>query len=324
MTERLDILVPGRSPLPDFDVQIIPPNLAPWLAGNIGVPAFASFKGPEPGPHVAIVALTHGNEIAGAVVLDRLLREQVRPARGTLTLGFNNIDAFARFDPAQPTASRYVDEDLNRVWDAATLDGPHRSLELDRARQIRPLIDRVDILLDLHSMLWPSDPLILCGTTEKGRQFAEGLAAPDLVVADAGHASGRRMVDYAHFSNPDHPAVANLVEAGQHWLHETVAMTEATVNSLLHHTGLVPQVRAKRPGKRRRSATVTHVISANSAQFDFVQFFHGGEVIPRRNTLIAMDGISEIRTPYDDCLLIMPSLHPTRGHTAVRLARFLV
>ncbi len=36
-----------------------------------------------------------------------------------------------------------------------------------------------------------------------------------------------------------------------------------------------------------------------------------------------MDGAAEIRTPHDDCLLVMPSLRPSRGHTAVRLARFV-
>ena len=57
--------------------------------------------------------------------------------------------------------------------------------------------------------------------------------------------------------------------------------------------------------------------------FAFVQPFRGGEIIARRNTLIAMDGETEIRTPYNDCLLVMPSLRPGRGHTAVRLARFI-
>ena len=46
-------------------------------------------------------------------------------------------------------------------------------------------------------------------------------------------------------------------------------------------------------------------------------------MIPRRNTLIALDGPTEVRTPHDDCLLVMPSLRPSRGHTAVRLGRFV-
>jgi len=60
-----------------------------------------------------------------------------------------------------------------------------------------------------------------------------------------------------------------------------------------------------------------------SSNFVFLQPYRGCEVIARRNTLIALDGDTEIRTPHDDCLLIMPSLRPSRGHTAVRLARFV-
>ena len=64
-------------------------------------------------------------------------------------------------------------------------------------------------------------------------------------------------------------------------------------------------------------------MTASTSNFAFVQPYRGGEVIARRNTLIALDGETGIRTPYDDCLLIMPSLRPSRGHTAVRLAQFV-
>ena len=37
----------------------------------------------------------------------------------------------------------------------------------------------------------------------------------------------------------------------------------------------------------------------------------------------ALHGPPEIRTPHDDTLLIMPSLRASRGHTAVRMARFV-
>jgi hypothetical protein len=68
-------------------------------------------------------------------------------------------------------------------------------------------------------------------------------------------------------------------------------------------------------------AEVTAVITASTGSFTFTRPFRGGDLIPRRDTLLALDGGIEIRTPYDDCLLIMPSLRPSRGHTAVRLAR---
>ena len=305
--------------LPRFPVRIAAPDIAPWLAGNTGVPGFTTFASGQPGPHVMVVALVHGNELAGAIVLDAMLRQGVALAAGRLTLGFANLDAFARFDPANPTASRFVDEDLNRLWDPALIDGPRRSLELDRARAMRTLVDTADVLLDLHSMLWPSDPLILSGPTAKGRALGQAIGAPALVVADHGHVSGPRLIDYAPFTGPG-PAAAVLVEAGQHWEPQTVACTRACVDGVLAATGLVA---ALRPATPVRLAEVTVAVTAATTGFAFLRAFRGGEVIAERNTLIALDGTAEIRTPHDDCMLVMPSLRPSRGHTAVRLARFV-
>lgn len=312
----------AQPPVPPFDVRLAAPDLRDWLAGNTGVPGFTSIEGTAPGPHVALVALTHGNEIAGAIALDRMLRGGLRPARGRLTLGFANLAAFARFDPARPTTSRFLDEDMNRLWDPAMLDGPRRSVELDRAREMRPLIDGVDVLLDLHSMLWPSEPLILSGPTAKGRALAAGIGLPAMVVADSGHASGPRLIDYAPFTDLAHPARACLVEAGQHWEPPTVDVTEACIAGLLRHLGVIGSS-APAPSEPQRLAEVTVVVTAATGGFAFLQPFRGGDVIPRGNTLIALDGAAEIRTPHDDCLLVMPSLRPSRGHTAVRLARFI-
>ncbi len=306
--------------IPHFAVELAAPDISWWLPGNTGVRGFTTFGSAQPGPHIALMAVLHGNEIAGAVVLDRLMRRGLHPARGTLTLGFANIAAFARFDPAQPTASRFLDEDLNRLWDPAVLDGPRRSAELDRAREMRPLIDTVDVLLDLHSMLWPSEPLILSGPTPQGRRLAAALGVPELVVADSGHATGPRLIDYPHFTAPGRTAAACLVEAGQHWQPSTVDTSAACVSALLRLYGCVD---GPAPVPSPRCAEVTMTVTAATASFAFVQPYHGGEVIARRNTLIAMDGGAEIRTPHDDCLLVMPSLRPSRGHTAVRLARFV-
>jgi predicted deacylase len=311
-----------QPPIPPFEVRLTPPDLRPWVAGDSGIAGFVTRDGVGEGPHVALLALMHGNEIAGAIALDRLLRAGVRPTRGRLTFGFVNLEAFARFDARQPTASRFVDEDINRVWETGVLDGPRQSSELERARAIRPLIDTVDVLLDLHSMLWPSDPLILCGTAPQGRALALGIGVPPLAVADRGHVGGRRIIDYPRFA--DGARAANLVEAGQHWQPDTVDMSLACVGGLLHHLGMVADEPAlPRPARSaQRSATVTEVVTAATAAFAFVQRYRGGDVVAQRHTLIALDGEREVRTPHDDCLLVMPSLRPSRGHTAVRLARF--
>lgn len=317
--------------VPRLEVRIAAPDLRQWEAGN-ALPGVWSFAAAAPGPHVAVVALTHGNEIAGAVLLDRWLRQGLRPVRGRLSLVLANLAAYARFDPTDPTASRFLDEDLNRLWDEETLAGGRRSCELRRAQALRPLFAEADVLLDLHSMLWPSDPLILAGQPERARRLALQVGLPPLVVADAGHAAGRRLIDYGPFAAPGGRRTSLLVEAGAHWEAATVATMEACSLRLLRLTGtlvpvefapagLVPDGFA--PGQRSRLAEVTHTVTARTPGFTFIRPFRGGQVVPQRNTLIALDGETEIRTPHDDCLLVMPSLRTVPGHTAVRLARLV-
>jgi predicted deacylase len=316
---------PSPTPLPEFKVRLSVPDISPWVAGNSGIPGITTRDSGQPGPHVALLSLMHGNELAGAIVLKRLLCAGLTPTRGKLSFGFLNLTAFERFDPQRPTASRFVDEDMNRVWDVALLNGPRHSIELDRAREIRPFAETVDVLLDLHSMLWPSEPLILSGAPAKGRVLAEAIGTPPLIVADHGHVNGRRLIDYPRFADPATPAAGCLVEAGQHWEQSTVDIMAASVACLLRHLDIVapeaplPPVP---PCVAPRVATVTTAVTAMTSSFTFIQTFRGGDIIPLRDTLIAMDGETEIRTPHDNCLLVMPSLRPSRGHTAVRLGRF--
>src|SRR5438045_6884044 len=125
------------------------------------------------------MALTHGNEICGAITLAKPFRAEIRPRRGRLTLAFNNVAAYREFDPRYPIASRYVDEDFNRLWSPATLDGPRQSTELARARTLRPIIDAADYLLDLHSMQHATAPLMLAGVLPKSRDLARQVGIPE-------------------------------------------------------------------------------------------------------------------------------------------------
>lgn len=309
-----------------FALETAAPDLAPWRAGNTGVAGFWSFAAAESGPHVVLVALIHGNELAGAIALERLLAAGLRPARGRLTLGFADLAAFDRFDPADPTASRFLDEDMNRVWDESVLGSKRCSVELDRARELRPLFETADVLLDLHSMLWPSEPLILCGPSVRGRRLAASLGTPELVVADHGHLGGRRLIDYAPFVDPRGSRTAVLAEAGQHWQRATADITLGAIAGLLRAQSMVdthPALPPPSPPRPTRFAEVTEAVTAETARFRFFRPYVGGEVIAEANVLIAHDGERPVRTPHRKCLLVMPNLKPVRGQTAVRFARFL-
>lgn len=311
----------GAKALPRFAVEFAVPDLRPWLGGNCGIPGVWTFTAAAPGPHLALVALTHGNEIAGAAVLADMLGAGLRPERGRLSLIFANTDAFLAFDPENPTATRYLDEDLNRLWGEDRLQSPRDSREMRRVRELLPVVDSVDVLLDLHSMLWPSDPLTLAADNERAIRLGQSLGTPRLTVADPGHIAGRRLVDHARFTKPGSSATAVLVEAGQHWETATINAMAETARRALGTYGIASPAPAPWP-EPPLLARVTETVTATSHNFIFAREFRGGEVIPEAGTVIAQDGAREIRTPHNDCLLVMPTPVAPRGHTAVRLARF--
>src|SRR5450432_4801614 len=186
--------------LPPIELQA--PDIGRWKDGGTGVDWVHVFDSGRTGPRVMVQALTHGNEICGAIALDWLLAQGFRPNCGNLTLAFANVAAFARFDRADPFPSRLVDEDYNRVWADATLFGAGDSLELRRARALQPFVDAAELLLDIHSMSEASLPLMVCGTVEKNVAYARELGVPAHLLIDTGHPAGLRMIERGAFGDP--------------------------------------------------------------------------------------------------------------------------
>ncbi len=313
----------------DYPVELTPPDISPYRKGNAGVDWVHRRASGRPGAVVGITAIVHGNEPCGAIALDWLLRSDIHPTKGTLLLAFVNVEAYARFDPADPNATRWVDEDLNRVWSPEVLDGPRDSVELRRARALRPVIDEIDLLLDIHSMQHPTDPLMLAGPLPKGRELARAVGVPAVVVSDAGHAAGRRLRDYGGFADPTSAKNALLVECGQHWEAEAGARAIETALRFLRATGIVaPEtgaafLRQRPPPAAQRMIEVTEAVTIATDRFAFAEPYRGLETIAKAGTQIATDGDRAIRTAYDDCVLIMPSKRLWPGQTAVRLGRVL-
>ncbi len=305
----------------------MPPDITPYRRGNTGIDYVTTLDGGRPGPHVVVNALTHGNEICGAIAIDTLFRLGVRPARGRLTLALSNVDAYQAFDLDNPYASRYIEEDFNRLWSPDILDSRRDSVELRRARKLRPVFEAADLLLDVHSMTNDTAPLTLCGRTARGRELAKRLGHPSWIVADEGHASGRRLLDYDSFADPRGERTALLVECGQHWKADTATVAvETCLRFLLMADMIDPALALPRLRKRDeplRVVEVTQAVTACSDSFAFTHAFNGLEVLPRAGTAIAHDGERPVLTPYDDCVLIMPARRVKAGQTAVRLGRLV-
>jgi len=309
-------------------IEVAFPDLARWAPGNAGIPYVWTFVSQRPGPHVLLQALTHGNEVCGAIALDWLLASELRPERGTLTACFANVAAYDSFDRAEPFASRCVDEDFNRLWTKEVLDGPRKTADLTRARELRPLYESVDYLLDLHSMTDRCPPLAMAGRQRKGVALAQALGTPEHIIVDGGHAAGRRLRDYAFFDDPADTRNALLIECGQHWEAAAPGVAKQVTLRFLRHFGMMPtaftdQHLEPSPLPSQKVIEVTAAITIGSDNFKFAVPVAGLAVVPKAGTLLARDGNAEIMTPYDECVLIMPTRRPEKGETAVRLGRFV-
>jgi succinylglutamate desuccinylase len=310
-----------------YPVELTPPDITPYAKGTGSIPYIWTFDSGLPGPHVALTAIVHGNEPCGALTLDWLMKRDTRPIVGKLSFAFMNVAAHEAFDPDLPDASRWIDEDFNRLWATETLDDPDRPMteELRRAREVRPWLDSVDLLLDIHSMQNKNAALTIAGLLPKGRDLARSVGYPPLVINDQGHAEGLRMRDYGGFGDPTSARNAMLVECGQHWEKSAEGAAMETAIRFLRATGAVAEDfgadwMATRPAPdAMQFFQVSRAVTIETDEFRFSQDWKGLEALPE-GTLIGLDGTTEIRAPHPVTVLIMPSRRLWRGKTAVRLA----
>jgi predicted deacylase len=309
-----------------YPIEVTPPDISAYQHGNTGVDYVTTFDSGMPGPHVMVNAITHGNELCGAITVVRLFELNVRPyvTRGKLSLSFANIDAYQQWDATKPHTNRFVDEDFNRVWSAETLGGTRVSKELTRARAMRPLFDSVDLLLDIHSMHDTHQPLMLSGALDKGIALSRDIGLPEFIVSDRGHANGTRLRDYAGFGDPASPKNAVLVECGQHWSSASVDVAWQTTWRFLRATNCVDreladaQINADTPPTK--VVRVTDALVATSTNYQFCEGTKGLDIIAKKGEVFAYDDGKPVSAPYDNCVLIMPTLvHVKVGLTVVRI-----
>ena len=309
------------------------PDISAWRAGNTGTEGVWHFDSGVPGRRVMVSALVHGNELCGAWALKGLLEAGVRPVRGSLTLAFCNLDAFDRFDATNHDASRFTDEDLNRQWLDERMDAAD-TRERRRAAALRPWVTQADWLLDIHSMHEPSAPLLLTGMQPRNLELARAMRSPEHIVVDAGHKDGVRMRDYGRFGAladaPGHDTRSLLVECGFHGDPASRAVAQDQCVRFIEQAGVLDAdaLAQQLPGWRLPDAPrqwaleVTGPVVATSSAFRFVAPFTGLEVIAKAGTVMGDNDGVPVTTPYDDCVLVMPSVRQARaGVTVVRFAR---
>ncbi|HZV93501.1 MAG TPA: succinylglutamate desuccinylase/aspartoacylase family protein [Caldimonas sp.] len=302
-------------------LEVLPRDLSAYRAGNTGIDYVHRFDSGRPGPDVMINALTHGNELCGMVAVCHLLDSDVRPKIGTLTLSFANVAAYETFDAARPFESRLITHNLNRIWSAAQLEGSDDSVELRRAREMRPAVAAAQHILDIHSTSQDVVPFWVYPAFERNAAVARSLPRPAVhLVMPAGLGSGTPLIQHGAHGDPASRAGAALVvECGQHFRQASADLAVDVALDFLGHFGLVDRPVPPRAAPPRRFELLrTHVIQNDS--FAFTRPVIGFETFAK-DELIATDGPLEIRAPCDDCTIFMPARVAIVGREGVYLTR---
>jgi hypothetical protein len=169
---------------------------------------------------------------------------------------------------------------------------------------------------------------MVCGMLDKHLALARQIGLPADLLIDTGHPAGLRMRDRGAFNDPARPHQAVLIECGQHWEPRAIDVANDCLLRFLAATGVVameairPQLSVELP-VQQRVIRVTEPVVAQSMNFRFLVPIDGLSVVPQAGTPIAQDGDRVWRSPYDNAVLVMPSLRHLRpGNTQVRLGRY--
>ncbi|WYX19111.1 succinylglutamate desuccinylase/aspartoacylase family protein [Achromobacter xylosoxidans] len=306
---------PDTAPL-----EVLPRDLSAYRQGNTGIDYVHRFESGKPGPHVLINALTHGNEICGMVAATHLLDTGVRPKVGTLTVSFANMEAYNAFDIDNPYENRQLVHNLNRIWSPEWLDGNEQSPELRRARELRPVLDAADYVLDIHSTRAPVQPFWVYPEMARNAALAAAVGAPAVqLVMPAGRFPGTGVLNYGRHGDPaSDSGGALVVECGQHFAQSAATLATDVTLRFLAHLGLVDTPAGNAPYTPAQPFRLLEVHMVKSEDFTFTRPVLGFEVFDKGD-LIAINAGEEIRSPCDNCTIFMPTRMPIVGREAVYL-----
>lgn len=155
----------------------------------------------QDGPNVVILGGTHGNERTGVELVRRMMRVLGIPEEpasgpferddvvGNLFLGFGNPEAIRANTRAADTTRN---QDLNRSFVPALLARPSTEdfADLARARELIPLFEETDLLLDIHATSEESPPFVCFAYEAPGHRDLCHRIPTSYVVMDNKHVLG--------------------------------------------------------------------------------------------------------------------------------------
>lgn len=264
------------------------------------------------GPTLIVLGAIHGNEICGPKAIEKVVKkfdsQKLILSRGrVIFIPISNPIAYSK-------NKRYIAEDLNRVF--AKTRKP-KTYEQKLANILCNLIDRSDVLLDLHSTGAKGPPTVFLDFPTKANiNFAKATGIdlaivgwPKLYKNDKGLISHDTTI-YAHGKNKD----CILLECGQHKNPDAPNVAEQAIICTLKHYKMIMALRDSisiKPRKLKIIKMSELFVKENkndsfSRLWKHLEIIKKGDVIGRRNSgkLIVSTG---------EQVMILPKYNPPVG-----------
>lgn len=198
------------------------------------------------GPVIILFVGLHGNEPAGVKAIDRIsntLNNDGREMSGSVYAISGNIQALE-------LGVRYIDTDLNRLWeviqsgsDKAYMNGVRRPVEYDESIEIKEAIETIlkkekrrateFIFADLHTTSSKSCAFILLNDTLSNRELARKFPVPQILGIEE-NIHGTLL---SYINNLGYKAIG--FEAGAHEDELSIERSEAFLWLMLHNSGIM-------------------------------------------------------------------------------------
>lgn len=207
----------------------------------------AQIKGKAQGPNIVFIGGMHGNEPTGVLALKHAMRELERLQ--PLLLG--NVYALAGNLTALERGERYIQDDLNRIWQADKVERARRRdyhpteiiNEVEEQIELWGFIDDIMhkekgpfVFVDLHTTSVKSIPFITMSDTIMNRKFSKNIPVPAVIGIEE-HLT-EPLLSYVN----ELGCVSIAFEGGQHSAADSVHNHEALIWLSLACAGLMKSI----------------------------------------------------------------------------------
>ncbi|WP_158597916.1 succinylglutamate desuccinylase/aspartoacylase family protein [Noviherbaspirillum saxi] len=270
------------------------------------------FHALEDGPALTVLGAVHGNERCGPAAINRLIADlengKVRLKRGRLQLmPVVNPQAYAQ-------NVRFVERNLNRQLYRKD-EKQHYEDHLDPI--VCDLLDRTDVLLDLHSFASPGGPFIfLSGKNPRELAYAKSLGVTDFVYGWAeaygggGSKESQGTTEYARTQG----ALAVTLECGQHQNADAPDIGyQAILHALAHFDMLADAVAEPAPSAADLRCVRMKSVFYRDAGANFCKSWRHFDPVAKGEAIATLADGSLLTAPEDGFLVLPKEAAVTGG-----------